>query len=92
MIVQGICGDRFREIRDILEKEFKKGESLGAAFAVYKNGKPLIDLYGGYINNDKSKKWKKNTIVSVHSVGKGIVSLCLTLLISRGDLDLNSYE
>ena len=26
----------------------------------------------------------------MHSVGKGIVSLCLTLLINRGELDLDS--
>ncbi|MDA9651234.1 beta-lactamase family protein [Pelagibacteraceae bacterium] len=91
MIVSGICSNEFLEIKEILTNEITQGHSLGSAFAVFKNGKPLIDLYGGYTQIDTVKKWNKDSIVPVHSVGKGIVSLCLVLLISRGELDLDSY-
>ena len=90
MKIKGICVDKFSEIKDLFENEIIEGNSLGAAFAAYQDGEPLIDLYGGYVKNDLTKKWNKDTIVSVHSVGKGIVSLCLTLLINRGELDLDS--
>lgn len=90
MNIIGTCDPKFLEIKDLLANEIHGGQSLGSAFAVYKNGKSLIDLYGGHTNVKKSNLWNKNTIVPVHSVGKGIISLCLTLLVSRGQLDLDS--
>ena len=89
--LNGFCDNKFLEIKDILTEEILNENSLGSAFAVYKDSKPLIDLYGGYVKSNKSKKWNKESIVPVHSVGKGIVSLCITLLISRGILNLNAY-
>ena len=90
MDIAGKCDHRFLDIKNLLSEQVNNGSSLGSAFAVYREGKALIDLYGGYANIKKTKLWDKDTIAPVHSVGKGIVSLCLTLLISRGQLDLDA--
>ena len=71
------------------KKSFEIGSELGASFSVYKKGQPLIDLYGGYRNKKKTLKWNKNTIVNVHSTGKGLVAMCISILIDRGLLELN---
>jgi hypothetical protein len=89
--INGTCYSKFEKIKDILQKEINTGLSLGSAFAVYHNGEPLIDVYGGYTDKKKIKKWNKKTIVPVHSVGKGIVSLCLMLLMNRKQLDIDAY-
>ena len=88
--IKGQCQNKFNKIKDILYDEIMCEHSVGSAFAVYQDGNALVDLYGGYTDKNKSREWNRDTIVPVHSVGKGIVSLCLILLISRNELSLDS--
>ncbi len=79
----------FKNVLDLFESQLNEYSQSGAAFAVYKNGKALIDIYGGYQN--KNVLWNKNTIVNVHSTGKGIVLMCVSILIDKGILNINEY-
>jgi CubicO group peptidase (beta-lactamase class C family) len=64
-----------------------KQEEIGASFAVYKEGKPLIDLWGGF-KNKNNQKWEENTIVNVFSATKGIYEIIVSILIDQNVLDL----
>lgn len=84
-----VIDKNFNTVLDIFQSQLNQNNNSGAAFAVYKNGKALIDIYGGYQN--KNILWNKNTIVNVHSTGKGIVLMCVSILIDKGILNINEY-
>lgn len=89
MLVEGYCDSRFVKVKEIFESQLIHNPESGAAFAVYSDGNPLIDIFGGYQDYKKNIKWKDNTIVNVHSTGKGIAAICLSILVNRNLLDLN---
>ena len=87
--ISGQCSKKYLKILEEFKKIFETSEDLGASFSIYREGKPIIDLIGGYKDLNKKSKWDKTTIVSVHSVGKGLISICIAILIDRGLLDLD---
>jgi CubicO group peptidase (beta-lactamase class C family) len=86
-MINGYCEEKYSPIKKIFEDYFLKQEEIGASFAIYKEGKPLIDLYGGF-KNKNNEKWEKNTIVNVFSATKGIYEIVVSILIDENILDL----
>ena len=86
-MVNGYCEEKYAPVKKIFESYFLKQEEIGASFAIYKEGKPLIDLWGGFKNKD-NQKWEENTIVNVFSATKGIYEIIVAILIDQNILDL----
>jgi len=86
-MISGYCEEKYIPLKKIFENYFLKQEEIGASFAVYKEGKPLIDLWGGFKNKD-TQKWEENTIVNVFSATKGIYEILVSILIDQNILDL----
>ena len=86
-MISGYCEEKYNPVKKIFEDYFLKNQEIGASFAVYKEGKPLIDLWGGFQNKD-NKKWEENTIVNVFSATKGIYEIIVSILIDKYILDL----
>jgi len=84
-MINGYCEEKYNPVKKIFESYFLKQEEIGASFAIYKEGKPLIDLYGGVKNNNN---WEENTIVNVFSATKGIYEIIVSILIDQSILDL----
>lgn len=87
--VHGHCEDRFSNLRDLLQANFDSDEELGASLAVEIDGKVVIDLWGGYLDETKSKEWQENTIVNLWSVTKSISSLAMLVAVEKGWIDLD---
>ena len=86
-MISGYCEEKYIPLKKIFENNFLKQEEIGASFAIYKEGKPLIDLWGGFKNKD-TQKWEENTIVNVFSATKGIYEILVSILIDQNILDL----
>jgi CubicO group peptidase (beta-lactamase class C family) len=86
-MINGYCEEKYNPVKNIFESYFLKQEEIGASFAIYKEGKPLIDLWGG-LKNKNDKKWEENTIVNVFSATKGIYEILISILIDQNILDL----
>ena len=86
-MISGYCEEKYIPLKKLFEDYFLKQEEIGASFAVYKEGKPLIDLWGGFKNKD-TQKWEENTIVNVFSATKGIYEILVSILIDQNILDL----
>ncbi|MGY9025631.1 MAG: serine hydrolase domain-containing protein [Candidatus Pelagibacterales bacterium] len=86
----GIYDKRFEKVFNKFDENLKSGIDVGASFAVYSNGRPLIDLSGGFKNKEKTDFWSSETTVCIHSTGKGIIAMCFALLIERGQMDLDA--
>jgi CubicO group peptidase (beta-lactamase class C family) len=86
-MINGYCEEKYAPVKKIFESYFLKQEEIGASFAIYKEGKPLIDLWGGF-KNKESQKWEEDTIVNVFSTTKGIYEIIVSILVDRNILDL----
>ena len=86
-MINGYCDKKYNPVKKIFESYFLKQEEIGASFAIYKEGKPLIDLYGGF-KDISNKNWEENTITNVFSATKGIYEIIVSILIDQNILDL----
>jgi len=58
-------------------------EEKGAAFAVFKDGEIVVDLWGGYADIEAWQPWKKSTVANTFSLYNIAISLSLGLLYER---------
>jgi CubicO group peptidase (beta-lactamase class C family) len=85
--INGHCAEQFARVRDTFEMNFSDGDELGAAFALSVEGEMVVDLWGGFACEDKSRAWEQDTLVPVSSSSKIPVALCGLILIDRGLID-----
>jgi CubicO group peptidase (beta-lactamase class C family) len=88
--VQGECAPRFAAVREAFEKSFDAGEEVGASFAAFLDGAPVVDLWGGYADAARKQAWQRNTLVNVFSTTKAPAALVLHVLAERGAIDLDA--
>lgn len=60
---------------------------VGGSAAVFVDGEPVVDVWGGYTSAERTTPWQQDTITSVWSVTKTMTALCALILIDRGRLD-----
>jgi CubicO group peptidase (beta-lactamase class C family) len=87
-VVQGVWVDKFAGVRDTLVSSLESGTDLGASVAVFLDGRPVADIWGGHIDQERSRPWEENTITNVWSTTKTMTALCALVLADRGELDL----
>jgi CubicO group peptidase (beta-lactamase class C family) len=80
-----------QRLKPLFHENFEKLGELGAAFSVWQNGKPLIDLYGGFCDAGREKPWAADTIVLVWSATKGIGSACALHAWQQQNIELNRH-
>jgi CubicO group peptidase (beta-lactamase class C family) len=86
--VGGFCDTAFGAVRDAFAANFDRGE-IGAACAVAIDGRVVVDLWGGWTDEDRSRPWRADTLVNAYSVGKPIVALAVLQRVAAGDLQLD---
>lgn len=87
MNVKGTCEDRFLKVKDLFNELHASDREIGSSFSVYKDGKPLIDLWGGYKDQEKTSPWEKNTLATVWSTTKGIAAITIAYAFEKGLID-----
>ncbi|MBI5503557.1 MAG: beta-lactamase family protein [Deltaproteobacteria bacterium] len=87
--IHGHCERRFGKAKDALAAAFARGEEDGAAFAVTIDGEPVVDLWGGWADDEGKRAWQQDTIANVYSTTKGVVAICAHRLVEEGRLDVD---
>ncbi len=88
--VEGTFDERFAAVRDALAANLASGADCGASVAVYLDGEPVVDIWGGFVDAECSQPWQADTIVNVWSTTKTMTALCALILADRGELDLHA--
>ncbi|HEY3947385.1 serine hydrolase domain-containing protein, partial [Phenylobacterium sp.] len=88
--VDGFVRDRFAAVRATLENNLASGADVGASFAATVNGEMVVDLWGGWADEARTRPWEKDTIVNVYSTTKTMTALCALILADRGALDFDA--
>jgi CubicO group peptidase (beta-lactamase class C family) len=87
--IHGECDERFGAVRVALA-EYLDTIDVGASAAVFVDGEPVVDLWGGYVDAARTVPWERDTITCVFSVSKTMLALGALILADRGSLDLDA--
>jgi CubicO group peptidase (beta-lactamase class C family) len=88
--VAGRCDPAFRALRAEFEANFADRGDTGGAVCVAVRGRVVADLHGGWADAAGTRQWRRDTLVNVFSVGKGMTATCTARLIGQGRLDADA--
>jgi CubicO group peptidase (beta-lactamase class C family) len=86
-LISGDVDEGYGPVADAFRRNFTERGEIGAACAVYRDGRPVVDLWGGYRDGYRRWPWERDTMVPVASTTKGVASLAMAVAHSRGLLD-----
>ena len=89
-MISGFAAEGFEGVREQFEKNFAKRDEVGGSVAVVRDGEYLVDLWGGWASESRTRAWEADTIVNVWSTTKGLVAMCAHILIDRRQLELDA--
>ncbi|MCP2274680.1 CubicO group peptidase, beta-lactamase class C family [Nocardia amikacinitolerans] len=87
--ISGYCADRFEGVRSEFARQLDSGAELGASICVTVDGEPVVDIWGGHLDDARTVPWRTDTLVNVFSISKTMTALCALLLVDRGELDVH---
>ncbi|MFE5398502.1 serine hydrolase domain-containing protein [Streptomyces sp. NPDC056568] len=99
MDVHGTVAGGFEPVRDAFARNFATLGERGAAVAVYRDGRKVVDLWGGAKHVEGAggaggagdpEPWRRGTAQLVRSATKGVAAAVPLLLHRRGELDLDA--
>ncbi|MFI9566432.1 serine hydrolase domain-containing protein [Streptomyces rishiriensis] len=88
--INGEVAPGFEPVREAFAANFVRHGDIGAAVCVYRNGRPVVDLWGGIADPDTGRPWTRDTLQLVYSATKGATATAAHLLAQRGELDLDA--
>lgn len=86
-LVHGDVDVGYGPVADAFRRNFAERDEVGASCAVYRDGRKVVDLWGGFSDRLTRQAWREDTVVTMFSTTKGLAALTLALAHSRGWLD-----
>ena len=85
--INGDADEGFGRVVDEFRRNFTGRGEVGAALAVYRGDRPIIDLWAGVRDKAIGTAWERDTVVNIFSSTKGIAALVVASAVSAGLLD-----
>lgn len=87
--IAGLCDPAFAPVRRAFVDNFAERGEVGAAVCVTVGGETVVDLVGGWTDEERRHPWTAETIVDFYSVGKALLGLLLLRLVDAGRVGLD---
>ena len=88
--IGGFADEKFAAVRETFERNLASGADVGASFCATIEGETVVDLWGGWADEARTRPWEKDTIVNVYSTTKTMTALTALVLADRGLLDFDA--
>jgi CubicO group peptidase (beta-lactamase class C family) len=88
--IHGFCDERFQPLKAAFSANFEAGLEVGASLALCERGRPVVDLWAGHADVERTRPWSRDTIVLIASSTKIATATSLLLLVERGKVDLDA--
>jgi CubicO group peptidase (beta-lactamase class C family) len=82
--MDGDVDDGYGKVADAFRRNLDRGKEIGAAVAVYRDGRKVVDLWGGFREASTDAPWEQDTLITVFSATKGVAALAIAVAASRG--------
>lgn len=89
MHVDGVAAPAWRPVADAFAEVVAGHTGTGAALAVWHDGGWVVDLWGGWTDAARTRRWERDSLVMPYSVTKPFAAVCALLLVERGVLALD---
>jgi len=89
-LVSGFVAEKFTLVRDAFQVNLASGADVGASCCATLNGETVVDLWGGFADQGRTRLWEEDTILTVYSTTKTMTALAALLLADRGELDFSA--
>lgn len=87
--IHGFVEDGYGALHDVFVDNLRRRGDVGAACTVYVRGRRVVDLWGGIADLRSGREWDADTAAVVFSCSKGLLAICVYLLVERGLLKLD---
>jgi len=74
----------YQPVVDAFIENFKQEDEIGAACSIVREGKTVVDIWGGWRNGAMDDPWDAESTVCMMSVAKGVTAICFNMLMDRG--------
>jgi CubicO group peptidase (beta-lactamase class C family) len=88
-LIGGDVAEGFGRVADAFASNFRTRGEVGAAIAVYRDNEKVVDLWGGWRDRQRSRRWEEDTLVGVFSTTKGMCAAAMAVAHSRGLFQLD---
>lgn len=88
--IEGSVDEGFGAVADAFAEGFRSGRELGAAVAVVRDGRLVVDLWAGTADRLTGRPWTGDTPAIVYSCTKGLTTIAMYRLVEEGRLDLDA--
>jgi CubicO group peptidase (beta-lactamase class C family) len=88
--IHGTCADRFAPVREAFAHNLATCQDIGASVAVFIDGEPVVDLWGGHFDATFTRPFERHSIAQGFSSTKTVAALCALLLADLGEIDLDA--
>ena len=86
--MKGVSDGLIERVAPLFEENFARFGELGAAISIWQNGKPLIDLHGGFRDARREHPWTADTLVLIWSATKGLGVACLLHALQENEIGI----
>jgi len=77
-------------IQAAFEANFSEGRETGAALSVWRDGREVLSLCGGFRDAERRIPWRQDTLVLIWSATKGMASACALHALDSAGLGLDA--
>ena len=63
--IQGTWDERFDIVAETLASSLDAGTDVGACVSVFLRGEPVVDIWGGFTDEERTEPWERDTICNV---------------------------
>jgi CubicO group peptidase (beta-lactamase class C family) len=88
--IKGSWDPQYEQVATTLASSLDAGTDTGASVTVLIGGEPVVDIWGGTVDEAGSAPWAEDTLVNVWSMTKTMTFLCALMLADRGELDFGA--
>jgi CubicO group peptidase (beta-lactamase class C family) len=88
--VDGLVEPGFEGVRDAFLRNFVEHDEVGAGFCLHVEGRKVVDIWGGTVDETGERPYDEDTLQLVFSTTKGATASCVNLLLQRGLIDLDA--
>ncbi|MGI8436420.1 MAG: serine hydrolase domain-containing protein [Chthoniobacterales bacterium] len=78
-----------QKLEPLFAENFANLSELGASVSIWQNGKPLLDLHGGFRDSRREIPWDESTLVLFWSATKGLGSACVLHVLQENKIELD---
>ena len=86
--VEGHCDPKFSKLADIFSASIKSGFDDGGSLCLEIENEVVVDMWGGFKDQEHTKSWDENTIANVFSVTKAMTATCALKLLEDKRINL----